>query len=61
MTYTQKCPVCGGKGFVLYPDSECSGCDGAGWITIREQEDIDFTYWPEKLKYGDLTISPDGR
>jgi len=45
MSHAEKCPVCGGKGFI--PDStksvynkntwpKCHGCKGKGWVSVSD-------------------------
>ena len=48
MAKAQLCPVCQGEG--KYKGKKCHGCDGRGWVQVREREPI---AWPvqEPIRY----------
>lgn len=51
MAHAEKCPVCSGTG-KSEPDKVCHGCDGKGWVTVKDDDSGNWTYpvpypqWP---------------
>lgn len=48
MAHAERCPICYGKGklppegnYTTYSERPCYGCDGRGWVEVRDYEHID--------------------